>query len=140
MNWMPLIQLALSVLAVFALGWLARWLQLGGDFRIKDFDHAKQLGFDAVYGFEAVTVAIDRAGGSALLKDAENQHMLLAIKGNKIIARIVTPDMAGRLDKQFLTINVGEPDFPAVTLHLGDKAQYWASGFRYMPGGIASNG
>jgi hypothetical protein len=140
MNWMPFIHLGLSIGAVFMLGWLARWLQLGGDFRIKDFDHAKQLAFNAIDGFDAVAAAVDRAGGSALLKDAQNRHMLLAVKGNTIVARMVTPAMAGRLDHKFLTINVGEPNFPAVTLNLGDKAQYWASGFRHIPSGVGSNG
>jgi hypothetical protein len=135
MNWMPVAQLSISLLAVLALGWLARWFKLGGDFRIRDGDHAKQLAMTAIYGFEAVDAAVDRAGGSALLKDADNHHMLLAVKGNNIVARMITPEMAGRLDQKFLTINVGEPSFPPITLNLGDQAQYWASGLRHIPGG-----
>lgn len=129
-----LVQLGGSLIAVLALGWLARWLELGGDFRITSVDHAKRIAFDGLYGFEAVSAAVDKAGGSALLKDADNRHLLLMVKGNKMVARMVTPDMAGRLDQKFLTINVGEPSFPAVTLNLGKDAQYWASGLRHMPG------
>ncbi len=137
---MQILQLGLSLLAVLALVWLARWLKLGDDFRIKDTDHAKQLAMTAIYGFDAVDAAVDRAGGSALLKDADNNHMLLAVKGTHIVARMITPQMAGRLHQKFLTINVGEPSFPAITLNLGDQAQYWASGLRHMPGWSYANG
>ncbi len=144
-NWMLWGQLGASLAAVFALGWLARWLQLGGDIRIRDESHAKQIAFDAIDGFTGVDAIVDRAGGSALVKDALNRHVLLAVKGNQFVARIVTAEMAARLNQKFLTIHVGENSFPAITLNLGEEAQYWASGLRHIPNkaildGAASHG
>jgi hypothetical protein len=127
-------QLLGSLIAVLALGWLARWLQLGGDPRIAGADHAKQIAFDAVYGFQAVDAAVDLGGYSALVKDAANRHVLIAAKGNKFIARMLRPPIEGRLDQKFLTIDVQEPDLAPVTLNLGPDAQYWASGLRHIPG------
>ncbi len=139
-NWIIWGQLGASLAAVFALAWLARWLQLGGDTRITDDSHAKQIAFDAIDGFTGIDATVDRAGGSALVKDAANRHVLLAVKGNQFVARIVTAEMAARLNQKFLTINVGEHSFPAITLNLGEDAQYWASGLRHIPNTGQSGG
>ena len=136
-KWMLLAQMGGSLLAVMALSWLAQWLKLGGDMRITDTAHAKQIARNGIDGFLGIDAVIDRAGGSALVRDAQNRHMLLMVKGNQFVARMVTLDMAARLNQKFLTINVGEPSFPAVTLNLGDDAQYWASGLRHIPGHIS---
>jgi hypothetical protein len=127
------IQMGGSLIAVFALGWLARWMQLGGDTRITDKGHAARIAHEGIYGFAAVDAAIDRAGYSALVRDAQGRHVLIMVKGNKFVTRLVTPPIEGRLDQKLLTIDLGEPDCPPVTLNLGEKAQYWASGMRHIP-------
>jgi hypothetical protein len=132
-NWIIIAQLGVSFLAVVALAWLARWLQLGGEVRIADTDHAKAIVFDEIDGFNGTDAILDRAGGSAIVKDAHNHHVLCFVKGNQFVAREVKPDMGARLNQKFLTINIGEPSFPVITLNLGDEAQYWASGLRHIP-------
>jgi hypothetical protein len=132
---MILVQLGLSLLAVLGLGWLAKLLNLGGDSRIQDEAHAIRLGFEGDYGFAGVDAAVDRAGYSALVKDDRNRHLLIFRKGNKFVARRVIPPIEGRLDQKLLTIDLGEADTGHVTLNLGDKAQYWASGLRHIPNG-----
>jgi hypothetical protein len=128
-------KLAASLLAVLALGWLSRQLGLGGDHRIRDQEHAFQIAFEGQYGFQGVDAAIDLAGYSALVKDALNRHVLIHTKGNHFITRTVRPPIEGRLDRKFLTLDLQEPDMGPVTLNLGDKAQFWASGLRHIPNG-----
>lgn len=127
------IQMAASLAAVLALGWLARWMGLGGDIRISDQSHALRIAHEGIYGFAGVDAAIDRAGYSALVRDREGRHVLIMVKGNKFVTRLVTPPIEGRLDHKLLTIDLREPDCAPVTLNLGDKAQYWASGLRHIP-------
>jgi hypothetical protein len=127
------VKLAISLLAVLALGWLARLMGLGGDVRIRDADHAKQIALDGLYGFVATDVALDRAGYSALVKDRAGRHALINTKGNNFVVRRVRPPIEGRLDHALLTIDLQEPDFAPVTLNLGEQAQYWASGLRHIP-------
>jgi hypothetical protein len=131
------IQLVVSLAAVLALGWLARWMGLGGDVRIADQSHAIRVAHDGIYGFAGVDAAIDRAGYSALVRDRDGRHVLIMVKGNKFVTRLVTPPIEGRLDHKLLTIDLREPDCAPVTLNLGDKAQYWASGLRHIPAGNA---
>ena len=131
------IQMAVSLVAVLALGWLAKWLGLGGDVRISDQSHAVRIAQDGIYGFAGVDAAIDRAGYSALVRDLAGRHVLIMVKGNKFVTRLVTPPIEGRLDHKLLTIDLREPDCAPVTLNLGDKAQYWASGLRHIPVGKA---
>jgi hypothetical protein len=128
-----LIKLGGSLAAVLALAWVAQLMKLGGDVRIRDADHARAMAFDALYGFTASDVIVDRAGYGALLKDANGRHALIRKHGAHFVSRLITPQAEGRLDHHFLTISLAEPDFAPVTLNLGPKAQYWASGLRHMP-------
>jgi hypothetical protein len=132
MSTAQLIQLAASLVAVLALGWLCRWMGLGGDVRIRDEAHARALASEAVYGFDASDVALDRAGIGALLKDRNGRQMLLRRNGAAFVGRLLDPKVEARLDQQFLTIGTGERLFGSVTLNLGDQAQYWASGLRHL--------
>jgi hypothetical protein len=130
-----LITMAASLIAILLLAGLARWLKLGGDARIIDADHAKRIAFESQYGFAAVDAAVDRAGYSALVKDAANHHVLIYRLGNKFVTRPVRPPIKGRLDQKFLTLDLCEPDTAPITLNLGPIAQYWASGLRHIPHG-----
>ncbi len=126
-------QLGASLVAVLALAWLARWFELGGDVRIESEAHARQIAFEALYGFYAVDVTIDRAGYSALLKDVQNQHALIIKLGSGFAVRQLKQPFTARLDQQFLTIDLDEPGVEPVTLNLGEEAQYWAGGMRHLP-------
>jgi hypothetical protein len=129
-----LIQLAASLIAIFVIAWLARRMGLGGEARISGRDHALRLAAEGHYGFAGSDAAIDRAGYSALVRDDQGRHVLIIVKGNKFVTRMIRPPIEGRLDQKLLTLDLREPDCPPVTLNLGDQAQYWASGLRHVPG------
>jgi hypothetical protein len=130
MPWPELAKLAGSLVAILALAWFARWLGLGHDLRLRDADHAKELAGEAVYGFHATDVALDRAGIGALLRDAQGRQMLLRRHGAMWAGRLLDQSVEARLDRDFLTIGTGEKTFGSVTLHLGEAAQVWAAGLR----------
>jgi hypothetical protein len=129
------VKLGGSLLAVLALGWLARAMGLGQDARLNDAAHALRIADEGQYGFVGVDVALDLAGYSALVKDADNRHVLIHSKGGHFVTRRLQLPIGGRLDQKLLTIDLLQPDFEPVTLNLGEKAQYWASGLRHVPNG-----
>ena len=128
-----LIKLGVSLLSILALAGLAKFLNLGGDLRIRDEDHARALAQEAVFGFVATDIVIDRAGMGALLKDAQGRQMLLRRHGAAFVGRLLDRRLEARLDQNFLTIGTGEKTFGSITLNLGDAAQYWAAGLRHVP-------
>jgi hypothetical protein len=130
-----IVQSILSLIAIFALARFAKILGLGGEARIRDTDHAKQIAFDSIYGFSGSDAVVDRAGYGALVKDAAGRHVLIRAQGVHFVTRMITPPIEGRLDQKFLTIALNEPDFAPVTLNLGDDAQFWAAGLRHIPRG-----
>lgn len=121
-----------ALIAVLLLGRAARGLDLGGDPRIRDTDHARELAREACYGFEAVDVALDRAGYGALLRDAAGRVMLLRCHGARFAARLLDRSTTARLDRHFLSITAGDRFFGTVTLNLGREAQVWAGSFRRL--------
>ncbi|MGE8142541.1 hypothetical protein ACQKOE_11245 [Novosphingobium sp. NPDC080210] len=127
-----LIQAGASLLAILALAWLARRLDLGADVRIRNEDEARQLAAEALCGFDAEDLALDRAGIGALLRDRMGRVMLLKRHGAHFAARLLDSHSHARLDRNFLTIGSGESTFGKVTLDLGDKAQVWASSLRRL--------
>lgn len=128
-----LIKLGVSLLSILALAGLAKLLNLGGDLRIRDENHARALAQEAVSGFVATDIVIDRAGMGALLKDAAGRQMLLRRHGAAFVGRLLDRRLEARLDQNFLTIGTGEKTFGSITLNLGDAAQYWAAGLRHVP-------
>jgi hypothetical protein len=121
MNTGQLIQFGLSLVAVLALAWLVKLFGLGRESRIADAGEAKRIAADSIFGFVAT--------------DAVGRHVLIRPHGVHFVARLLSPTVAARLDRNFLTLAPDEPDFPPVTLNLGDQAQYWASGLRHIPRG-----
>lgn len=121
-----------SLAAILALAWLCRRLGLGGDVRIRDADHARALANEALFGFEPVEIAVDRAGIGALLRDAGGRQMIVRRHGARFVGRLLDPAIEARLDRGFLTVATGEPGAAAVTLDLGARAQFWAAGFRHL--------
>lgn len=131
--WVELAKLGGSFVAILGLAWLASLLKLGGDLRIRDEDHARELANETVYGFEAIDVVLDRAGMGALLKDVQGRQMLIRRHGAGFVGRLLDRRIEARLDQNFLTIGTGERTFGSITLNLGDAAQYWAAGLRHLP-------
>lgn len=130
MNLNDLIQLGASLVAVFFVAWLVKRMGLGADPRIQDADHAIRLAEEAEAGFNGVEVARDRAGFSAIVRNAEGRMMLVRAHGNHFAARPVDTEVVGRLDKDFLTLTMPEKTFGSVTLQLGKEAGMWASRMR----------
>lgn len=127
-----LAKFAASLAAILLLAWLSRRLGLGGDVRIRDEDHARQLAGEAVFGFEAVDIAVDRAGIAALLRDASGRLMLVRRHGVMFVGRLLDRSVQARLDRTFLSLQTGEPGDRGVTLNLGEAAQAWAAGLRHL--------
>lgn len=127
-----LVQLAASLAAILALAWAARRMGLGGDVRIRDEAHARALANEAVYGFDAAEVALDKAGIGALLKDRDGRQMLVRRHGAMFVGRLLDAHVEARLDRDFLTIGTGERNFGKITLNLGPSAQHWAAGLRHL--------
>lgn len=123
---------ALAILLVFQ---LARWLDLGGDVRIRDEETARRLAAEAVCGFTPVEIGLDRAGIGALLRDAEDRVLLLRRHGARFAARLIDGHAGVQLNRNFLTIATSDPWFGKVTLDLGPAAQVWAGSFRRLGGG-----
>lgn len=121
-----------SLAAVLALAWLAAKLRLGGDPRLRDPDEARRLADEAVCGFDAAEVALDRAGIGALLRDREGRVMLIRRHGARWVARLLDSHADVGLDRSFLEIATGERSFGRITLDLGEQAQVWAGSLRRL--------
>lgn len=119
-----------SLAAILILAWLARRLGLGGDPRLRDPEEAKRLAGEALCGFEAQDVVLDRAGIGALLRDSAGRMLLLRRHGVHWVARLLDSHAGVRLDRGFMTIATGDKSFGAITLDLGDQAQAWAGSLR----------
>ena len=128
------LQLAASLIAILLVFQLARWLSLGGDLRIRDEETARRLAREAVCDFEAVEVALDRAGIGALLRDGQGRVMLLRRHGAHFAARLLDGHAGLQLNRNFLTIATSDRWFGKVTLDLGPAAQVWAGSFRRLGG------
>ena len=124
------LQFAGSLAATLLLAWLARRLRLGGDARLRDPDEARRLAEEALDGFEAEAVGLDRAGIGALLRDRQGRVMLLRRHGARWVARLLDGHAGVRLDRNFLTIAPAEKGFGSLTLDLGAEAQVWAASLR----------
>ena len=127
-----LLQIGASLVAILVLAWLALRLGLGGDVRIRSEAQARELANEAIYGFEAQEVAIDRAGMGALLRDGEGRVMLLRRHGTHFAARLLDGHAHARLDRGTLTLATSDRRFGSVTFDLGERAGEWAASLRRL--------
>jgi hypothetical protein len=130
--WIELAKLGASIVAILLLAWTAKRMGLGGDVRIRDEAHARELAEEAICGFEPVDIILDKARIAALMKDAHGRHLLIRRHGAQFAARLLDRHSDSRLDQNFLTIGTGEKMFGKITLNLGPDAQFWAAGLRHM--------
>jgi hypothetical protein len=127
-----LLQFGGSLLAILGLAWFAHRLGLGSDSRIRDEAHVRELAEEALYGFEPVDLAIDRAGMGALARDSQGRVMLLRRHGAHFASRLLDEHAQSRLDRNFLVVGSGDKRFGEVTLDLGNEAQAWAASLRRL--------
>ena len=127
-----LVQLAVSIAAVLLLALLAHQLGLGGDVRLRSEAQARDEAKAQLGGFDAVEVAIDRAGIGALLRDGQGRVLLLRRHGAQFAARLLDSHSDTRLHQNFLTIGTSDPSFGKITIDLGDRAQVWAASLRRL--------
>lgn len=127
-----LIQVGASLFAILALAWIALKLGLGADSRIRDEAHLRELAEEALYGFEPMEIAIDRAGVAALARDADGRVMLLRRHGAHFASRLLDGHTHVRLDRQFLVVGTSDRRFGEITLDLGDSAATWAASLRRL--------
>ena len=127
-----LIQMGASLAAILALAWIALRLGLGGDARIRDEAHLRELADEALDGFDPVEIAIDRAGLAALARDAEGRIMLLRRHGAHFASRLLDGHSHVRLDRHFLVVGTSDRRFGEITLDLGDTAPAWAASLRRL--------
>ena len=126
------IQIGGSLVAILAIAWLAKSLNLGGDRRIRSEAEARELADEVESGFEPVDIALDRAGYGALLRDAEGRILLMRRHGTHFAGRLFDRRPSARLDQNLLTIEADDRQFGSVTLDLGQQAQVWAASLRRM--------
>lgn len=127
-----LLKLGGSIAAILFIAWFARFLRLGGDVRIRSEEQAREIANETCCGFDPVEIAIDKAGIAALLRDAEDRHLLVRRHGVQWAGRLLDRHNDSRLDKNFLTVGTGEKTFGSVTLNLGSQASHWAAGLRNL--------
>ncbi|OYY69442.1 MAG: hypothetical protein B7Y00_05990 [Sphingomonadales bacterium 17-56-6] len=127
-----ILKLAGSVAAILFIAWFARSLRLGGDVRIRSEEQAREIANETCCGFDAVEIAIDKAGIAALLRDADGRHLLVRRHGVQWAGRLLDRHNESRLDQNFLTVGTGEKTFGSVTLNLGSQAPHWAAGLRNL--------
>ena len=89
-----------------------------------------RAGREALCGFDAVDVALDRAGIGALLRDAQGRVMLLRRHGAHFAARLLDQPRGARLDRNFLTIGTGERTSARSRSISATQAQVWAGSLR----------
>ena len=125
-----LLQIGGSLVAILLLAWLAHRLGLGGDIRIRSEEQARELAEEAIYGFDAEDIAIDRAGMGALVRARDGRVMLLRRHGTHFASRLLDSHAHARLDQGFLTLATSDRTFGSVTFDLGQKAGEWAASLR----------
>lgn len=119
-----ILQYAGSLIAVIAIVAIAYWLRLGGEPEIADEAEARELADNAICGFDAVEVALDRSGRSALLRERDGRIMLLAPHGNHFVARLLNSASTARLHDNRLEIRTGDGRTGAVLLDVPDPAAW----------------
>ncbi len=133
---MPGVTMALQTLtslaAILIVVWLTRRLRLGGDPRIQSEEQARQLAEEAICGFDAQSVAVDRAGIGALARDTLGRVLIIRQHGSHFAARLLTSHANVRLDERFLTLATDDRRFGTITLDLGDQAAVWAASLRRL--------
>lgn len=86
----PLIlQFGGSLVAIFALFALARWLKLGGSPKLASEASVSNAANEVIDGFDTVACALDDQGDAALARDDGGRIVLVKRHGNKFAGRLL---------------------------------------------------
>ena len=113
-----------SLAAILALAGLAYWLKLGPSPKFGNEDAVRAAAAEAVDGFKASLIAIDREQGKALACDDAGRVMLLRGHGTHFAARLLSPMASARMDGDELIIDTAEKRFGSARLAIDDP-QAW---------------
>lgn len=128
-----LIKFGVSLGSILALAGFAWMLKLGGDIRIRDIGHARDIAQEQVFDFIPVDITLDRAGMGALLRDIEGRQLLIRRHGSAFVGRMLDRSVDARLDQNFLILDTHDIGVRPIALNLGEDAAVWASGLRRLP-------
>ena len=120
-----LLQFGGSLIAIFALFLLARWLKLGGEPLLADDEAVRLAAGEIEDGFEAQRISITHNKTSALVRDAAGRIMVIRLHGNRFAGRVLDGHATVREEVDGLVVDPGEARFGVVRLTLDDPA-YWA--------------
>ena len=120
-----LLQTAGSLLAIFALYALARWMRLGGKVTLKDDEAVRLAASEVLDGYSAGRISISRGGRAALARDENGRIMVIKRHGNHFAGRVLDRTASVREEVDALFVDSGEARFGTVRLTLDDPG-YWA--------------
>ncbi|AWW73052.1 hypothetical protein CD351_01275 [Erythrobacter sp. KY5] len=120
-----LVQFVGSLIAIFALFALARWLKLGGKPTLETEADARRAAGEVMDGYEAQRVSIARGGAAVLTRDAAGQILVIKRHGNQFAGRLLDGKASVREEVDALVVDPGEARFGTVRLALDDPG-YWA--------------
>lgn len=125
-----LTQFLASLAAILVLAWIALRLGLGRAIRIRDESHARMLADEAICGFEAQEIALDRSGRAALLRDRAGRVILVKVHGAQFAGRLLGPGSSAAIwedsGKRALEADSGERLFGKALLDVDDP-ENWVS-------------
>ena len=119
-----LLQFLGSLAAILVLAGIAWGLKLGPERKLESEDEARRAAGEAVDGFDAIDLSLDREGRGALLADAEGHVLLLRPHGTHFAGRILTPAASATIEGDTLIIDTAEKRYGAARLVL-DDAPAW---------------
>lgn len=114
-----------SLVAIFVLAGLARWLGLGGKPVLRDESAVRNAVGEVEDGFEASRISISRDRSAALVADPTGRVMVIKRHGNQFAGRILGSNARVREEVDALIVDCGEARFGPVRMSLDDSSS-WA--------------
>ena len=118
-------KITILVFAFAALYVLARYLGLGRGMGILQPAYARQIAFDALYGFDAAETVVGQDGQSALLKGHTGNYAIIQRHGAHFVAREFSAPVDCDDINDRLTLRSGVFPNGYITLNLGPDAAKW---------------
>ena len=119
-----LLQFLGSLAAILVLAGIVWGLKLGPERKLDSEDEARRAADEAVDGFDATHLSVDREGRGALMSDASGNVLLLRPHGTHFAGRILTPEASATIEGDTLIIDTAEKRYGAARLVL-DDAPAW---------------